>query len=163
MKSLARIVGIAVLAAGVGCSTPPQILDRVGPLNPEVSGATGEGRLEVATITQTHNESSIDYYPHTSYRIYSDSGKFVQYVPNNSGHMDESPEVVTLWAGRYQVHALSDFGPVVVPVVINPGQTTQVNLQSATAKMSRNRGDKSVVWMPNGPSSAYYQVGFRAR
>jgi hypothetical protein len=104
-----------------------------------------------------------EYYTHTSYRIYSDSGKFFKYVSNSDGDMDESPMLVTIPAGKYDIHAQSDFGPVIVPILIHPGETTMVNLISAEAKKSRTTNDASVVWMPTGHAPFYYQVGPRSQ
>jgi len=82
-------------------------------------------------------------------------------VENHVGWNDQSPMLVTIPAGNYDVHALSDFGPVIAPVLIRPGKTTSVNLDSATARMRRNTNDAAVVWIPTGRSRAYYEVGWR--
>jgi hypothetical protein len=82
-------------------------------------------------------------------------------VENHIG-MNESPTLVTLPRGNYDVHAQSDFGPVIVPIVIKSGKTTKVNLDSATARKSGNTSDTSVVWVPTGRARAYYEVGPKA-
>jgi len=147
----------------VGCSTTVPVLDRVGPAPAKVCSAVSEGRLVVYTATETHPDGdSTFYYPHTSYDIYTPDGKHFKWVENHVGSNDESPTLVTIPAGNYDVHAQSDFGPVIVPVVINPLNTTEVNLDSATARMSRTTNDTSVVWIPTGRSRAYYEVGPRA-
>lgn len=145
------------------CSTTPQFLDRVGPAPPKVGSSVGEGHLVVHTANDTHPDGdNTYYYPHTSYDIYTPDGKRFKWVENHIGMNDESPTLVTIPAGDYKVHALSDFGPVIVPVLIKPFKTTEVNLDSATARMSRNTNDTSVVWISNGRSRACYEVGWRA-
>ena len=164
MRSFKLVLGAALVAMGVGCSTTPQILDPVGAPGAKASGSIGDGHLVVNTATLTRHEGdTTDYYPHSPYRIYTESGKFYDYIPNHVGRMDESPTTIELPAGTYRIHARSDFGPVIVPAVISPDKTTEINLQSADDKMSRNNSDKSAVWMPKGPSGAYYEVGPRAQ
>lgn len=163
MKNINFILGAAIAAVVSGCSTTVPVLDRVGPAPPKVGGTVSEGRLVVYTATETHPDGdSTFYYPHTSYTINTPEGKCFKWVENHIGMNDESPTLVTISAGEYNVHALSDFGPVIVPVLIKPFKTTEVNLDSATARKSRNTNDTSVVWIPNGPSRAYYKVGARA-
>ena len=65
---------------------------------------------------------------------YTRDGKRFKSVENHVGWNDQSPMLVTIPAGNYDVHALSDFGPVIAPVLIRPGKTTSVNLDSATAR-----------------------------
>src|SRR2546425_645646 len=134
MKTINLILGAAIVAMAAGCSTTPQVLDRVGSAPPTAGSSVGEGRLVVYTATETHPDGdSTFYYPHTSYHIYTPDGKRFKWVENHIGLNDESPMLVTLPAGDFNVHALSDFGPVIVPVLIKPGRTTEVNLDSAGA------------------------------
>lgn len=163
MKAIKLFLGAVIVAMVAGCSTTPQVLDRVGPAPPKVGSSVGEGRLVVRSATETHPDGdSTYYYPHTSYDIYTPDGKRFKWVENHVGMNDQSPMLVTLPAGNYDVHAQSDFGPVIVPILIKPFKTTEVNLESATARMSRNTNDTSVVWIPQGRSRAYYEVGARA-
>lgn len=162
MKSINLILGAAITAMLAGCSTTVPVLDRVGP-PPPTTGAVSEGRLVVYTATETHPDGdSTYYYPHSSYTIYTPDQKCFKWVENHVGLNDQSPMLVTLPAGNYDVHAESDFGPVIVPILIKPFNTTEVNLESITAKKSRNTNDTSVVWIPTGRSRMYYAVGTRA-
>lgn len=163
MKSINLILGIAIAAVVTGCSTTVPVLDRVGPAPSKVSRSVAEGRIVVYSATETHPDGdNTYYYPHTSYTIYTPDGKRFKWVENHIGLNDQSPTLVTLPAGHYDVHAQSDFGPVIVPVLIKPFKTTEVNLESATARKSRNTNDTSVVWIPTGHSRMYYAVGARA-
>lgn len=161
MKALTLFLGAAIASILAGCTTRPVVLNRVGPA--PVKAGIPEGRLVVYSATETHpSGDSTFYYPHSSYTIYSPGGERFKWVENHIGLDDQSPMLVTLPAGKYDVHAQSDFGPVVVPVLIEPFKTTEVNLESATARKSRNTNDTSVVWIPTGRSRAYYEVGSRA-
>lgn len=163
MRGIARILGAAIVSMLAGCSTPTPVLDRVGPAPLKVGSSVAEGRLVVYTATEIHPDGDgTFYYPHSSYTIYTPDEQRFKWVENHIGMNDESPTLVTLPAGYYDVHAQSDFGPVIVPVLIKPFKTTEVNLDSATARMSRNTNDTSVVWIPTGRSRAYYEVGPRA-
>lgn len=163
MKTINLFLGAAITAMAAGCSTTLPVLDRVGPPPPKIGSAAGEGSLVVYTATETHPDGdSTFYYPHSGYAIYTPDGKRFKWVENHVSLNDESPTLTTLPAGNYDVHAQSDFGPVIVPVLIKPFKTTKVNLESATARKSRNTNDTSVVWIPKGRSRAYYEVGPRA-
>lgn len=163
MKGISLIFGTIIIAMATGCSTTVPVLDRVGPAQPKVGSSVAEGRLVVHTATETHSDGdNTYYYPHTSYTIYTTDGKRFKWVENHVGSHDESPMLVTIPAGNYDVHAQSDFGPVIVPVLIKSFKTTEVNLDSATARKSRDTNDTSVVWIPTGRSRAYYAVGARA-
>lgn len=165
MKTLNLILAAAMIALLAGCSTAPQVTGRVGPAPAKVgiSNPVAKGWLVVATATVTHADGdNTYYYPHTSYGIYTPDGKRFKWVENHIGLDDESPTPVSLPAGNYDVHADSDFGPVIVPVVIAAGKTTEVKLDTAGEKGSRNTNDTSVVWLPKGKARAYYPIGWRA-
>jgi hypothetical protein len=162
MKPLvATIHSITMVGALVwltGCASPPIALAPVGP-GPFVSGArvASKGDLEVYTETQEYDEDDLAYFPHTDYEIYTSNGKHLRHVWNHQNHEDESPAIVTLPPGEYEVRAWADScGLVSVPVVIKPNETTRLILQpgwqpdGAVAK-------SDLVQMPNG-----YFVGWRA-
>jgi len=163
MKTPNLILAAAAISLLAGCSTAPQVTGRVGPAPAKVGGYVPEGWLVVATATETHPDGdNTFYYPHTSYGIYTPEGKRFRWVENHIGLDDESPALVSLPVGTYHVHADSDFGPVIVPVVIAAGKITKVNLDTAGEKGSRNTNDTSVVWLPNGKARVYYSIGWRA-
>jgi hypothetical protein len=150
----------AILA---GCATSPPVLERVGPGPPKIGGAIGNGWLIVYSATRTVPDGGGTFsYPHTGYRIYTDSGKFWKYVHNRMEETDRTPTTVVIPAGDYKVHALSDFGPVVVPVRISPGRATEVKLDFAGTKPGRRSNDVSLVWTPKELSTDPYAVGWRA-
>jgi hypothetical protein len=71
---------------------------------------------------------------------------------------DESPMVVVLPQGNYKVLARADgYGRITVPVVINGGKLTEVNLETWNRKKTPVSNEAAVVQLPNG-----YVVGWRA-
>jgi hypothetical protein len=165
MRSIATIVILGLLAGGCAFNRQVVLTDSVGPPPAVEQLPSSNGDLVVFSAFETGDAISSAYeyvQPHTPYDIYATDGKLFKAVENHVGLDDQSPTLVTIPAGNYDVHAESDFGPVIVPVLIKPFKTTEVNLESVTARKSRNTNDASVVWIPTGPSRAYYAVGARA-
>ena len=123
--------GLAVLWFLTSCTTSPVQVQAIGPKPPVIHYSGGAGYLVVYTDTEAeHLDKGLPYYLHTSYIIKTQAGARVRWVPNHLGDMDQSPEVVSLPSGTYQVVAESrDYGRVYVPVVIEAGQTTEVHLE----------------------------------
>src|SRR5580704_8224476 len=122
---------IAALFASTDCaqSQPLPVLPTVGPNSgPRDSIA---GFLVVYTDTESPiNTGDIQYYPHTSYKIYDSHGAFIRSVPNHMSERDESPSRVDLPPGRYTVVGKSETqGEVAVLVVVSALRTTVVNLE----------------------------------
>ena len=146
--TLIGTVGIAVLA---GCASKPVALAPVGP-EPEMHVVTaGTGYLQVFSDTETHViGDGLPYYPHTGYNIYDQSGGRVKYVPNHIGNMDESPTLVRVQAGDYNVVAQSSaYGRVTVPVVIEGGRTTVIHLDRRW-EATKNVASNDLVRLPDG-------------
>ena len=165
MKSAITLmaVSLAVLSSLAGCTFSPQVLDRVGPPPPHASGLIGDGRLRVYTATERRPDGENSYvYPHTDFQIYTSDGRFSRRVENHVGFNDRAPAFVTLPAGNYDLHAKSAFGPVIVPVRIEPGRLTEVDLDAWGVKASHDTKDTSAVWLPKGDGFAHYKVGWRA-
>jgi hypothetical protein len=93
---------------------------------------------------------------HTDYTIYAPDGKVFKKVQNAQNPNDPQPAIVSLPPGRYQVEAVAqDYGTVEIPVVIEPGKLTVVNLQRTpnpvVESVNRNDavllgGDRIVGW-----------------
>ncbi|HLX95241.1 MAG TPA: hypothetical protein VKU37_05810 [Verrucomicrobiae bacterium] len=158
-----KIKNIAFFSAVIvpllaGCASSPVAINPVGPGPTQPETFVPKGYLQVFSDTETHViGDGPPYYPHTGYSIHDESGKLVQFVPNHIGDMDESPSIVTIPAGDYNVVAKSSaYGRVTVPVVIQGGQTTVVHLDRAwrpSASISTN----GLVYLPNGEA-----VGWRS-
>ncbi len=140
------------------CATQPIALAPVGPAPwAGVPSSEPDGRLQVFTETQEYYDDDVYYFPHSPYNIYTVEGKRVKYVWNHRNYEQDTPEVVTLPAGQYVVKAEAAlYGPVSVPVVIKPGETTRVILQPGW-KPSGPYAASDLVQMPNG-----YPIGWRA-
>jgi hypothetical protein len=158
MKSINLILIPVIVSMLAGCSTTPIVLDPVGPTPPSATALVREGKLIVYSATETHPDGEINYFPHSSYHIYTPDGKRFKWVQNHIGMNDESPTVVKLPAGDYKVLAQADgFGRVTVSVVIKWGKLTEVNLETWGRKKTPVTNEAAVVQLPNG-----YVVGWRA-
>jgi hypothetical protein len=119
------------------------------------SDSTPAGHLQVfsATKTMPDGDSTFDY-PHTGYTIYDQHGRFVQYVPNHAGRMDEVPTRVSVPAGKYRIKATSErYGAVTIPVEIMAGQFHVIHLENTggkskppSEKLIRSADGKVVGW-----------------
>ena len=142
---------VSILA---GCQSQPVTLSAVGPAPATSERQVTSGYLRVFSATETHMDGDIAYNPHKGYRILSDSGKMLHYVNNHIGTMDESPSIVTIPAGHYQIVADAEgYGRVTVPVEIRGGKTTVIHLErnwkptpGATGNLVRLPGGEAVGW-----------------
>ncbi len=155
------LLGVVPLLAS--CASPTLVSDTVGP-NPfrARNAAVPSGYLRVFSQTEPVTEgfdegANPTYYQHSDYRIYDNRGKLVKYVGNTIGEYSSAPRLVSLPPGAYIVKARAkDFLLMNVPVLIEPGRTTNVHLDDqwnppATANSSE------IVKEPSGSF-----VGWRA-
>jgi hypothetical protein len=92
------------------------------------------GYLLVRSAVEIVRDADVSYRPHTGYEILDAGGHHLQNVRNRIGDHDEQPSAVRLPAGRYKVDALASWNErVVVPVQIESGRTTEVNLDRSAA------------------------------
>jgi hypothetical protein len=138
-----------------GCAITPVALDPVGPApdNTQQSAyvPAGLGWLRLYTATRTVPEGDATYYyPHSGYKIYAESGKLLEFVPNHIDGMDESATLLKIPAGKYKVLARSEpYNVVIVPVVIQAGKTTEVHL-GAHWNAPLNAPTNEIVYFPDG-------------
>ena len=127
------LVGLIGFASGCTLQRQTIILTAVGPPPSFVENRSPNGRLVVYTAFDIHGGTTdIDQLYHSNYRIYSTDGKLLKHVYNKVRTYIEDPATVSLPAGKYQVEATAAaFGPVTVPVVIEPGKTTFVHLDGS--------------------------------
>ncbi|NQU11903.1 hypothetical protein HQ590_14000 [bacterium] len=143
MKRFLHWVVTALPLAMIACAIArePMVLDPVGPPPLRSPGVEAEGYLRVYSATQLHYDG-IPYYPHSDYTVLAEDGTLLRPVRNASDLTDERPARVRLPVGSYLVRAAArSYGPVIVPVVIETGQTTTVYLEP-----SRTPGP-----VPSGP------------
>jgi hypothetical protein len=128
-KTLVIACNLALLTTGA--IAQPKTLDPVGPETETLQPSDYVGTLKVYTATEQRPDGDETYrYPHTDYEIYKADGKRLEKVDNGMDQLDETPTAVTLPRGRYTVEAESETnGFVRVPVVIQTGRTTVVNLE----------------------------------
>ena len=152
------IVGSACIA--VGCASAPVVLAPVGPCSAKYEPSDPNGHLQVFSAMEAQGEGDDSvWYQHSAYVIYGPQGKRIKYVGNTIGKLDETPQTVTLPAGRYTVKARAEgYGHVLVgmPVVIEPGKTTVVHLESGWNPPPAPPGTE-IVRAPSG-----YAVGWLA-
>lgn len=129
MKYLGLSIAIAMMG---GCVTRPPLTltEPIGPAKVPPAVALNEGRLVVYSMSYLGSmDADIERYVHTPYTVYSPDGARVRSVGNQTGLFNGDPDKVRLPAGQYRVKAeASDGGWVFVPVVIEPGKTTVVDL-----------------------------------
>jgi hypothetical protein len=139
MKTLSYLFsGTLIIPLLSGCISRPQTVAQVGPSAsaPQVAALRPNGALKVFTATERHADDLTTSrfegytYPHSSYEIKNPDGALVKEVRNHASFLDESPDVVKLAPGKYTVLAQSTSGFVSVPVVIEDGKTTVVDLDS---------------------------------
>jgi hypothetical protein len=148
MKHVILLAASNALVCLVGCASPsPMVISEpVGP-GPAVHGqAIGGTSLQVysarvrAVVDLNREEFMANndfgkndflYRPaHTDYTICTQDGKVLEEVRNARGPNDPEPPIVHLAPGTYKIKARArDYGLVTVPVVIEPGKLTSVNLQ----------------------------------
>jgi hypothetical protein len=131
MRRFTICLAAAASIAGVqyAQSQPLTVLPTVGPDSGVKQAATGF--LVVFTDTESPiNTGDIQYYPHTSYKIYDSHGALLKWVRNHLNERDENPARVSLPPGRYTVVGKSETdGEVAAPVVIDALRTTVVNFE----------------------------------
>jgi len=136
MKTLCFLLLAALGAALCGCGSPASLtLTPLGPSPSAARTADPDGALEVFTAKRQQNNVGYEfsYNQRTGYEIYDARGARVKTVLNNNEKefRANAPIPVRLPPGQYTVKALAAVGLgewVSVPVIIKPGQTTEIHL-----------------------------------
>ncbi len=148
---------IAILEASCASAPPTIVHETIGPAfmaaTPDRNGFL---TVNSATtwVTNDDGPSSLDY---TDYDVYAADGTLLEHVANH----DVEPARVTLPKGTYTIVAASDnSGMVSIPVAIETGRTTVVNLESGNGwkQTFAGIGNADLVRLPNGQP-----IGYRAR
>ena len=139
----------ARLIASFACCLAGSAVAQAADRDPLFPGTVRPGRLDYrAELRQGYLKvySAIDefkdgdgwYFPHSSYEIYTIGGKLLKNVGNHISRSDEIPEIVALPIGFYTVVARAEkAGYIRVPVVINEGQQTILDLDVWESKTLR--------------------------
>jgi hypothetical protein len=161
MKIPGKCLSFAALVAVVGCvaQTRTVLNQPVGPSRSQASRRTGEGELVVYTARELNDPVASRNPTHSPYTIYGQDDHVLQRVDNRTGSFYQDPVPVSLPAGKYKIEArATNAGTVDVPVVIEEGRTTVVDLDGATLPQDRPKSDDQWVRLPGGQI-----VGFRAQ
>jgi hypothetical protein len=150
MKWLNAAIIVTAMLAEMGCSSTHN-LAVTEPVGPGRSEAARSGALQVYTATEEHADGDNTYYrPHKEYLVYTKKGQKVKFVLNHVGTMDETPSIVYLASGSYDVLAEAEgYGRVRIPVVIKANRTTVVHLERGW-KAPENAQASDLVRMPDG-------------
>jgi hypothetical protein len=147
----ASVLGLTAL---VGCAARPPFVvhDTVGPRR---QGRHADGELVVYSATYVTAANQSLYPAHSDYTVCDQQGRPYE-VRNRSGLFGSDPAQVHLLPGRYEVKALrTGAGYVVVPVVIEAGEKTVLDLDGTAMPQQAARND--VVRLPDGQV-----IGWRA-
>jgi hypothetical protein len=92
--------------------------------------SVSQGYLVVYSATDRIIDGDVQYYPHSSYAIYTLDGKLLKTVANRVSDSDEAPDIVALPAGSYLIEARSEEeGFLRVHIMIRAGVQTALNLE----------------------------------
>lgn len=129
------LVMIPTLFLGCTSTKGPLVLDPIGPA-PHAPLADGlKGSLVVYSAFEAAPDLNRSPYRnrYTDYRVLSADGEhLIQVVTNNRETLLNSPPAVELPAGSYRIFARANgYGPIIVPIVIEPTQVTTVHLEGS--------------------------------
>jgi len=161
MKRLVVLLMAGALWAGCASPNNDPVLNTVGPV-PSIAGNdhSATGTLVVYSAYEVNadfNSRDPNRPEYSDYRIFSDDGKLLEKVHNDSGTIFQDPRRVTLPTGSYRVFARANgFGYVTIPVTISSEQTTMVRLEGNWSASYRFN-DTNAVRLPDGQV-----VGYRA-
>ena len=148
---------IAILEASCASAPPTIVHETIGPAFVAASPDRNGFLTVYSATTWVTNDDGPSLLDHTDYDVYAADGTLFEQVANH----DEEPARVTLPKGTYTVVAASDnSGMVSIPVAIETGRTTVVNLESGNGwkQTFAGIGNADLVRLPNGQP-----LGFRAR
>ena len=119
---------------------------------------TGSGDLIVYSATYAPTLEQSEYTAHTNYTIATPDDKVIQRIANATGSFASRPARVSLAPGEYHVRAQYEGGRfVTVRLVIEPGKTTVLDLESEPSKQASatetapaTETAKEIIRLPNG-------------
>lgn len=158
MKTISNVCVVAVGLLLIGCATGKSgiVLDPVGPTSAQPFAIHSDnGTLIVFSAYEVNaNFNSRDPYRHeySSYKIYSNDGKLLQVVSNDTGSNIDSPAEVSLAPGEYRVLAHANgCGTITVPVVVTASRVTTLHLEGGYSWPNESDFNKAnAVRLPDG-------------
>jgi hypothetical protein len=166
MNTLTTVICLIGLAAMTGCAVraPLVVQSPVGPQRPHAPRRRTDGDLVVYSATHAATYAQSEYPVHSEYTIATTDDKVIEQVANESGPFNADPAMVHLPPGEYHVKAQTERGGfVIVPVVIEAGKKTVVDLDGEALPQGANataaEGDEHGDWvrLPDG-----HVVGWRS-
>jgi hypothetical protein len=131
------LISLADCATSASTSEPPL-----------PTGQTGNLIVYSATYAPTLEQS--EYPAHTNYTIATPDDKIIEHVTNATGTFNSRPARVSLPAGQYHVRAQYNGGRfVTIPVTIEPGKTTVIDLDGEPISQGRATA-REMVRLPDG-------------
>jgi hypothetical protein len=177
MKCISSIVVGTAVVCLIGCasSAPFTVSGPVGPAPAERAKGLGGSALQVYSArvrapvdlnkeeflwNNDFGKNDFLYEPaHSDYTVCTRDGKVLQRVHNARNPNDPEPAMVPLPPGNYEVKANArGFGVVTVPVVIETGKLTMVNLQRGENPVVESVARTNAVLL-----GGYRVVGWRAK
>jgi hypothetical protein len=151
------LLALVVLLAGCAANPPVQ-LPAVGPVGAAtLPPSEGEDAAMTGTLVVYSEELPVSKhrsapdFPHTGYVILRSNGQVLTKVDNHNASVESEPEEVPLRAGLYQVRArAAKVGTVLVPVVISPGQRTELFLDAEGMPADQARALTDPVRLADG-------------
>ena len=139
MKPYTAIIILAAAFCAHGCASrqDPLVLDHASPSPGSTSPLQPHGTLIVFSAYDVHAHfNDLPYRRfYSDYRIYSEDGKFLESVHNQSESPLDGPREVGLPPGNYRVRARANgYGTVTVPVKIEAHRTTRVHFDDGRAQ-----------------------------
>ena len=177
MKYVSSIVVSTAVVCLFGCasSAPLTVSGPVGPAPTERAKASASSSLQVYSArvrapvdlnkeeflwNNDFGKNDFLYEPaHSDYTICTQDGKVFKHVRNAQDPNDPQPAVVPLPPGNYEVKAKArDLGVVTIPVVVEAGKLTKVNLQRGRNPVVESVARSNAVLL-----DGYLIVGWRAK
>jgi hypothetical protein len=167
IRGMKTIITMLLATAGAflsGCASSKDglPLGAVGPApSPIINANSTTGTLVVYSAYEVNadfNSRDPNRPEYSDYRIYSNDGKLVERVHNNSDTIFQDPRRVTLPVGDYRVVARANvgFGNVTIPVSVEANRMTMLRL-SGNWSGSYQFNQTNAVRLPDGQI-----VGYRA-
>ena len=185
---LAGLAGAMAWLAGCASTSHLVVNDRLGPAPNSVAPGKGEGSLAIYSAraradvdlnmaewrwNNDFGKNEFLYEPaHSDYIIYTQGGEVFKHVRNSRDQDDDTPTLVTLPAGSYQVEAEaidchSDRVKVLLTVVIAPGQTTRAHLEggwnppvASGTELARLPCGRAIGWRAEASGYASARTGY---
>lgn len=154
-----RLAACLPFVVFLGCaSQAPVKLPPVGPMAAASTQVVGGAEAASTGTLLVYSEElpaakhrNPPVYSHTGYVVRRPSGELVAQVDNRSADVEADPEEVPLPAGLYEVRArCAKVGTVVVPVVIAPGQRTELFLDASGMPAAQARALTDPVKLYDG-------------